>query len=302
MNTEVSPQKALAKVATAMPPEVHPNVIIIGSLAAAYWLSREDASFTTRTKDADSVISPHISAVEKGRAIAEKLLAAGWKPKTDGEHAKPGNSNTPEKDLPAVRLYPPSGENWYLELLTEPASEDQTEREWSRLALSSGAHYALPSFQFTGIATYKAKETNLGIRVAIPAMMALANLLDNPKIKSNTIGVTKEKRSNKDLGRVLALARLGTELDSGVWDMEAWPSLWIEALKEKFPTKWREFAVAAETGLRQLLDSPADLQQAMENTNAGLLANRTITTDQLKATGARLYFSQITDLRDLAST
>ena len=33
---EVSPRKVFAEVAAAVPPDVHPNIIIIGSLAAAY--------------------------------------------------------------------------------------------------------------------------------------------------------------------------------------------------------------------------------------------------------------------------
>lgn len=64
---EVSPRKVLAEVAAAIPPEIHPNVVIIGSLAAGYWLcQRGDETFGVRTKDVDCVLSPHLSAVEKG--------------------------------------------------------------------------------------------------------------------------------------------------------------------------------------------------------------------------------------------
>jgi predicted esterase YcpF (UPF0227 family) len=35
---EVSPRKVLAEVAAAIPADVHPNIIIIGSLAAGFWL------------------------------------------------------------------------------------------------------------------------------------------------------------------------------------------------------------------------------------------------------------------------
>jgi hypothetical protein len=48
---EVSPHKVLAEVAAAVPAEVHPNIIVIGSLAAAYWLFRGDETFGVRTKD-----------------------------------------------------------------------------------------------------------------------------------------------------------------------------------------------------------------------------------------------------------
>ena len=82
---EVSPRNVLAQIAAAVPPEVHPNIIIIGSLAAAYWLFRDEQTFAVRTKDADCVLSPHVLAVEKGRVVIETLLSAGWQPKTEGK-------------------------------------------------------------------------------------------------------------------------------------------------------------------------------------------------------------------------
>ncbi len=48
-------------------------------------------------------------------------------------------------------------------------------------------------------------------------MMALANMLEHPKIKSDTMSGLLQgrtiKRSNKDLGRVLAIAYLSTGKD-----------------------------------------------------------------------------------------
>ena len=125
---EVSPRKVLAEVAAAIPVDVHPNIIILGSLAAGFWLFQSDQSFGVRTKDINCVLSPHVSAVEKGRAVAEKLIAVGWKPHFTGRIKKPGEAGDSEDKLPAVRLYPPGGGEWFIELLTEPASENQTTR------------------------------------------------------------------------------------------------------------------------------------------------------------------------------
>jgi len=57
---EVSPRKVLAEVAAAIPVDVHPNIIILGSLAAAFWLFQSDQSFGVRTKDINCVLSPSI--------------------------------------------------------------------------------------------------------------------------------------------------------------------------------------------------------------------------------------------------
>ena len=159
---EVSPRKVLAQVAAAIPPDAHSNIVIIGSLAAGYWLFRANESFAVRTKDIDCVLSPHFSAVEKGRAVAEKLLAAGWRPHFTGKIVKPGNANDAEDNLPAVRLYPPGGGEWFIELLTEAASENQTSRVWTGCRLRPATPTRSPAFNLPALPPSRRQSLNLG--------------------------------------------------------------------------------------------------------------------------------------------
>jgi hypothetical protein len=114
-------------------------------------------------------------------------------------------------------------------------------------------------------------------------MMALANLLEHPIIKPDFIKDTNIKPSNKDLGRVLAIARLSPE---DAW--EAWPDAWAAAIQHCFPRRWRELALRSGAGIRALLASPEDLQQAAETCATSLLSGRNVTAEQIGNTGQRL--------------
>jgi hypothetical protein len=288
----LSPSTVLSEVAAAVPEICRQNIIVIGSLAAGYHFFGEDGAEGVRTKDVDCVLEPFAAAVEAGQTITRQLLDAGWTRRASGDHQKPGDDSTPEDQLPAVRLYPPGTDekaegSWFLELLTVPANPESEGRVWTRLPLAEG-HFALPTFRYLSIAAHNPLQAgNLGIRYARPKMMALANLLEHPTIKpdrmSSLFGGRAIKRSNKDLGRVLAIATLSNLNDFGVW-----VDPWKEALEASFPAESKSLAVAAGDGLRKLLASPGDLEEAAHTCANGLLATRPPTIGALRAVGERL--------------
>ena len=143
--------------------------------------------------------------------------------------------------LSGVRLIPPrtepsTEEPWFIELLTPPESKEEAEDKWVPVKLRDG-YYGPATFEFLPLLAYEPHETEFGIRYARPEMMALANLLSHPKIGEATMSTLWDgreiKRSNKDLGRVLALAWL-----SGDDRVSRWSGRWEEALKACFPGRW----------------------------------------------------------------
>ena len=291
---EVSPRRVLEQLAGAVPPECRKNIVVIGSIAAAYHFFGREKNHPVRTKDVDCLLSPREEAVTSGQALANQLLAAGWTHRTEGGFGKPQQAPTPSENLSAIRLYPPDSGTWFIELLTPPESESDRGRKWIPVRLAQG-YFGLSSFEFLSLAGYKPYETEFGLRCARPEMMALANLLSHPVIGPETMSTMFDdralKRSNKDLGRVLALARL-----SGDAEIQQWPGLWEEALRDRFPTRWRDLAISAGKGLRDLLASGEDLEEALTTCDTGLLAGRSVTLEQLRATGHRLLQDAIEPL------
>ena len=217
--TRISPAEILEKVAASVPGKVHKNIIVIGSLAVGYNAYGDRLGMLVTTKDIDCMLSPRIEAVQSGATIAETLLESGWKPKTDSPHSEPGNSETPMIDLPAIRLYPPSSDGWFIELLTVPESEYDTEKNWTRIELSTG-HYGLCSFRFLSLTAFEPVKTKFGIYCARSDMMALANLLEHPEIKpdrmSTPIGGQYIKRFPADFMFELNIHDIDTMVSQNV--------------------------------------------------------------------------------------
>ena len=299
----LTPADVLARVAGAIPQKCRPNVVIIGSLAAGYHFFRNDAARSVRTKDVDCVLEPHHLAVSAGKSVTRQLLKAGWQPAASGPFAQPGDADTPTEKLPAVRLYPPRSnadtDEWFIELLTVPPPGAGAEQIWTRLPLGEHAHYGLPSFRFLLLTVHRPERAgDLGIRYARPAMMALANLLEHPRIKpermTGLFANRSIKRTNKDLGRVLALAFLAGRA------VEEWRFDWEGSLRTCFPQEWREFARRTGEGLRALLASPDDLEEAHHTCLNGLLATHGISLDELRKAGERLMETTVAGVEQAA--
>jgi len=301
---EIKPMEVIRKVAGALPSECRENIVIIGSLAAAYAYLSDDHNMIVRTKDIDCLLKPFKVAVEKGQRITKQLLDAGWQPGKTGPPHNPGTQDTPVEELPAIRLYPPDvvpGEenSWFVEFLTEPEPSRNKGKKWTRIVINED-HYGLPSFRFLAITAFQPnKIDDLEIYCAQPKMMALANLLEHPQIKPermNTAFVGRDiKRSNKDLGRVLAIGYL--EQENYKSDFREWGYEWGVALKHCFRDEWKGLAENAGSGLAALLRSDEDLDEAYHTCQYGLLTSFGITTEILKEVGYRILGDAIGTLQ-----
>ncbi|MDP2886363.1 MAG: hypothetical protein Q8P51_15210 [Ignavibacteria bacterium] len=66
-----------------------------------------------------------------------------------------------------------------------------------------------------------------------------------------------------------------------------------------FPHRWRELAASAGEGLRKLLKSPEELQEAAYHCANGLLSRRGITVGQFTDAGRRLLVFAVEPLEEL---
>lgn len=305
---QINPQEVLGQVAEAVPNECKENIVVIGSLAAAYAYFGNDKNLAVRTKDVDCLLKPYTVAAEKGEAITRQLRNVGWQPTRMGNHHIPGTAETPDNELPAIRLYPPGIDPaeknaWFIELLVEPESTKDKGKKWSRIIVDDD-HFGLPAFRFLSIVAYvPEKIDHLGIYYARPEMMVLANLLEHPEIKPDIMSTQIEnrdiKRSNKDLGRVLAIGYLAQK--DGLKDFRRWSIDWEFALKNRFRDEWESLVKNVGLGLRALLLSKVDMNEAHHTCVYGLLSSFGVGEAELREVGERILGDAVERLEELVN-
>ncbi len=280
-------RRVMQQVAAAVPRELQREIIIVGSLAAAYHFFGQDRSGEITTKDVDGMLFPNAHAIRNGRAIAERLFEEGWTFKKDPKWGTLGDASTPLDELPILRMHPPDNTDWVLELAAAPPAGSSAPKLFERVSTTRG-DFTLYSFRFLALAEEDPLESDFGILYARPEMMALANLLHHPRIGPELIAGTEEKRSNKDLGRVLALVWLANARKHDA--LEEWHPRWLSALQNRFPTEWSELALRAGDGLRLLVDDKhkLDFDEATRLSNLSLLKGLDLGVAHLRATARRV--------------
>ena len=284
MDEPITPRDVLRQVSEAIPEALRGDIIIVGSLAASYQLLRDRAQ-VIRTKDVDAMVSPYARATVSAAGVAEGLQDAGWLPQAMPGYDLPGNADTPDDRLAVVRMHLPGNAAWFLELLGAPpavAPAINTSGKTMRRLATQGGHFALPSFAYLGLAQFQPSRSEFGLLVALPEMMALANLLHHPVIGEAVMGQhfagRSIKRANKDLGRVVAMAYLADLHDEDA--LEGWKPMWRQALNAWAPADADRLLASAPDGLQALLASPRDIEQALHTVNQGLLTATPLTPEQ----------------------
>ncbi len=294
--SDLDPNLIFDLIATELPNDLHDHVLIVGSLAAAYHYRERLLIDAINTKDADVVVQP-AGAIDQCKTIANRLLAAGWYRRTGCA------AQTRCDDLDAlevIRLHPPSSNAYFLELLAFPAATQTTAKELIPIELLDG-WYVLPAFRHLRLLAVDQRVATQGLRYAAPQTMALSNLLAHRSIGTRPISEPIEGRTllraAKDLGRVLALARLARRDE-----LDAWPESWATALRDTYPeTEVAELGAHAGDGLRELLTNAQALEDAHFAVDLGLLRGHSVSVDQVRAVAEQLLDGALMRLAELTA-
>jgi hypothetical protein len=238
----------LERVAERIPDAVRSNIVVIGSIAAAWAFRDVSGTASVATKDIDLLLRPSIDAVVKAEEVGRALFDAGWEPNYP-QGWSPASASTPEDQLPALRLSPPAGDPWFVEFLAEPTNDQQTRKHWRRMQTDNG-HFGLPSFRYMRVAVHDAERTPFGLHVVRPASMALANLLEHAQPDRTEVRNLGQPRYVKDVGRSVALWWLAQQRTVPAAD--AWLSAWRNAFDALYPGRSNEYIAAAALGLESI--------------------------------------------------
>jgi len=162
--------------------------------------------------------------------------------------------------------------------------------------------YALPAFRHLRLVAVGQLTAAEGINYAAPEMMALSNLLAHPTVDetrriTDPIEGRRLLRSAKDLGRVLALARLAERAE-----IESWPATWQRALRAKYPAdEVAGLGARAGDGIRALLSHRNAFADAHFAVDVGLLRGHAVSIDQLRAIAEQLLVDALEPLAELTA-
>ncbi len=250
---ELDAASLLRRVAERVPESLRANVVVIGSIASAWAFRDISGTHSVATKDIDLLLQPAVDAVSTAEVLGQDLLQHGWQPRFPNGIA-PGNAATPAEALPALRLSPPGDDDqWFVELLAAPPADQASRKQWRRFHTEMG-DFGLPSFRYLRVAVHDAEETPFGLRVARPACMALAHLLEHADPDTTPISNLPgtPPRFTKDTGRAIALWWLAREQSPLAHDL--WLAQWRETLFTLYPDDLVTMQEAARAGLAAIAD------------------------------------------------
>lgn len=283
-NIELDAAALLGRVAERVPPDLRANVVVIGSIATAWAFRDVSGTHAVATKDIDVLLRPAIDAVTTAQALGQVLLDGGWQPRYPNG-IRPGTEQTPDDQLPALRLSPPGdADTWFIELLAEPAEDQAARKHWQRFRTGWG-DFGLPSFRYLRVVVHDSMNTEFGLRMARPANMALAHLLEHADPDRTPISGLpgNPPRFVKDVGRAIALWWLAREQSPLAG--EYWLTGWRQTLKALYPDREAELKEAARAGLINVTDY---LREAHAIALNGVLAPHGTTLDAFRRTHVSL--------------
>lgn len=290
----LNPEQLFSRIADDIPSNLHDNILVTGSLAAAYEFRDLLQNRAVNTKDADLIVQP-AGSIEECRQMVNTLLSNGWRRTNRPNDLQPAqDATTAVEKLPVIRLYPLDSTDYFLEFLNLPAATQRELKEDLRIQLQDGWSI-LPSFRFMRVLAITPRRSKSGLRYASPSMLALANLLAHQTLGTQTMSGSEIRRSAKDLGRILAIAFLAGQADTKDWGED-----WRKAIEDTFPSIRSELFRSLGSGLRELLDSTPDLKDASTLNAQGLLSGKNVSQEATNALGERLWHDVVLSLRQKA--